>query len=60
MLAEIFMVRLETAARELRDTVQSRTSPFVSFNPNSQVSFKEHRLRRAEAVTAWAGMERIQ
>ena len=52
MLAEIFMVKLEPAARELRDTVQSTTSPFVSFNPNSQVSFKEHRLRSAEAVTA--------
>jgi hypothetical protein len=48
MLAVIFMVRLEAAARALRDTVPSSTSRFVSFNLNSQ--FKEGRKRPLKAV----------
>jgi hypothetical protein len=50
MLAEIFIVRLEAAARALRDRVPPRTSRFVSFNPNSQVTFKVGRKRPLEAV----------
>ena len=31
MLAEIFMVRLEAAARLMEETISSRTSPFTPF-----------------------------
>jgi|RhiMethySRZTD1v2_1073278.scaffolds.fasta_scaffold3053895_2 hypothetical protein len=41
MLAEIFMMRLEAAARALKDTLPSSTSQFVSFASNNQVPFKE-------------------
>jgi hypothetical protein len=47
MLAEIFMVRLEAAARALKETVPSSTSRFIPLTPNSQFSFKEHRLPEA-------------
>ena len=50
MLAEIFMVRLEAAARALKETVPSSTSRFVSFTRNSQFTFKESRHRLSEAV----------
>jgi hypothetical protein len=48
MLAEIFMVRLEAAARALEETVPSTTSQFVSFTPKSQFPFKETREEATE------------
>jgi hypothetical protein len=50
MLAEIFMVRLEAAARALKETALSRNSSFVPFTPNAQVAFKQSRDRLAETV----------
>jgi hypothetical protein len=50
MLAEIFMVRLEAAARALKETVPSSTSRFIPFNPNSQFTFKQSPERPSEAV----------
>ena len=50
MLAEIFMVRLEAAARALKETMASSTSRSICFTPNSQVTFKESRDRLSEAV----------
>ena len=41
MLAEIFMVRLEAAARLQRDTALLTSSSFVPFTPNHQFLFKE-------------------
>lgn len=43
MLAEIFMLRLEAAARVLKDRVPSSTSQFVRYTPESQFTFKESR-----------------
>jgi hypothetical protein len=43
MLAEIFMLRLETAVRSLRERLPSSTSQFVSYAPNSEFTFKERR-----------------
>ena len=43
MLAEIFMLRLETAVRELRERLPSSTSQFVSYAPNREFTFKESR-----------------
>jgi hypothetical protein len=43
MLAEIFMLRLEAAARVLSDRLPSSASQFVSYTPNSQFTFKESR-----------------
>ena len=50
MLAEIFMVRLEAAARASKETVPSSTSRFVPFTPNSQSKFKESLERPFEEV----------
>jgi hypothetical protein len=50
MLAEIFMVRLEAAARALRETVPSSTSRFLPFAPNSQFTFKPITDRVLEGV----------
>jgi hypothetical protein len=41
MLAEIFMLRLETAARVLRERLPSSASQFVCYTPNSQFTFKQ-------------------
>jgi hypothetical protein len=41
------MVRLEAAARALKETLPSSTSRFVSFTPNSQFTFKKNRLSEA-------------
>jgi hypothetical protein len=43
MLAEIFMVRLEAAARRLGGTLPSSSSPFVPFNANNEFILKERR-----------------
>jgi hypothetical protein len=50
MLAEIFMVRLEAAARALQEPLPSSTSPFVPFSPEPKFTFKETSHRHAEAV----------
>jgi hypothetical protein len=50
MLAEIFMVRLEAAARALQEAAVSSNSRFVAFSPHSQFTFKESRDRVSEAV----------
>ena len=41
MLGEIFMVRLEAAARLQLDTALLTSSSFVPFTPNNQFLFKE-------------------
>ena len=41
MLAEIFMVRLEAAARLQQQTGSLSSSPFVPFTPNNQFVFKD-------------------
>jgi hypothetical protein len=43
MLAEIFMVRLEAATRLLKDGLPLSGSPFVSFAPDKQFTFKDGR-----------------
>jgi hypothetical protein len=43
MLAEIFMVRLEAATRLLKDSLPTSGSPFVSFAPDKQFTFKDGR-----------------
>jgi hypothetical protein len=43
MLAEIFMVRLEAATRLLKDGLPLSSSPFVSFAPDKQFTFKDGR-----------------
>jgi hypothetical protein len=48
MLAEIFMLRLEAAAR-LMDKTHSSTSPFVPFSPEPQFAPKEIGHTPAEA-----------
>jgi hypothetical protein len=40
MLAEIFMVRLEAAARLQQETALVSSSPFIPFTPNNQFLFK--------------------
>jgi hypothetical protein len=60
MLAEIFMVRLEAAARALQETVPSSTSRFVSFTPNSQFTFKESRDWLSEAVREEPTVQKVQ
>jgi hypothetical protein len=58
MLAEIFMLRLEAAARVLKETLPSSTSHIVSFNSDSQFTFKENRL--SEAVREEPTVEKVQ
>ena len=41
MLAEIFIVRLEAAARLQEQTATLSSSPFVPFTPNNQFLFKD-------------------
>ena len=60
MLAEIFMVRLEAAARALKETAPSSTSRFVSFTRNSQFTFKESRHRLSEAVREDPTAQKVQ
>jgi hypothetical protein len=50
MLAEIFMLQLETTARALRETLPSSTSRFMPFAPDSQFTFKQSTDRVLEAV----------
>ncbi len=50
MLAEIFMVRLEAAARVPEEMAPSGNTRFVPFTPNRQITFKQSRDRLAEDV----------
>ena len=45
MLAEIFMVRLEAAARLQEQTATLSGSPFVPFTPNNQFLFIDRTAR---------------
>jgi hypothetical protein len=48
MLAEIFMVRLEAAARLRQETASLSSSPFIPFTPNNQFLFKDRAARLAD------------
>jgi hypothetical protein len=41
MLAEIFIVRLEAAARLQQETALVSSSPFIPFTPDNQFLFKD-------------------
>ena len=45
MLAEIFMVPLEAAARLQEQTTSQSSSPFTPFTPNNQFLFKDRTAR---------------
>jgi hypothetical protein len=47
MLAEIFMARLEAAARLQQETNLLSSSPFVRCTPNNQFRFKDRMARPA-------------
>ena len=49
MLAEIFMLRLEAAARLMDKTLSSSTPPFAPSNPKPQFAPEEIGHRPAEA-----------
>ena len=46
MLAEIFMLRLETAAQTARQKEGPPKERFVPFSPNSQFTFKDRPVPR--------------
>jgi len=50
MLAEIFMIRLETARRTLPEAVPSISSRFVPITAAGELKIKERRERPADAV----------
>ena len=50
MLAEIFMLRLEGAARAVLEALPSSLSPFVPFTTDSRCTFKQGRKRRSEGT----------
>jgi hypothetical protein len=60
MLAEIFMVRLEVAARGLKETVPSSTSRFIPFAPNSQFTFKPSSDGLPEALREEPTVQKVQ
>jgi hypothetical protein len=45
MLAEIFMLRFEAAARLQQETAFVSSSPFIPFTPNNQFLFKDRAAR---------------
>ena len=45
MLAEIFIVRLEAAARLQQETALVSSSPFIPFSPDNQFLFKDRTAR---------------
>jgi hypothetical protein len=49
MQADVFILRLETAARVLKEAASSNNARFVPFTPNSQFTF-EDRMARVEAA----------
>jgi hypothetical protein len=50
MLAEIFMMRLESAPRPSQEKLPSSTSQFVSFNGSGQFRFKDRKDQRIEST----------
>ncbi len=60
MLAEIFMVRLEVAARALKEAVPSSTSRFIPLAPNNQFTFKPSPDRPLEAVREEPAARNVQ
>jgi hypothetical protein len=60
MLAEIFMVRLEAAARALQETALSSNSGFIAFNPHAQITFKESRDRLPEPASEKSSLRLVR
>ena len=60
MLAEIFMMRLEVAARALKEAVPSSTSRFIPLAPNNQFTFKPSPYRPLEAVREGPAQRNVQ
>jgi hypothetical protein len=60
MLAEIFMLRLEAAARTFNEALPTSVSEFVSYTPDSNFTFKEGRKLPAEAAPAPPTTQNIQ
>ena len=58
MLAEIFIVRLEAAARLQEQTASLSSSPFVPFTPSNQFVFKDRTARPADRPRE-AGHEQV-
>jgi hypothetical protein len=56
MLAEIFMLRLETTARLMKDALPAGTLCFVAFGPEPQFSAKEIRYRSTEDGRTQVGL----
>ena len=48
MLVEIFIVRLEAAARLQQETASLSSSTFIPFTPNKQFLFKDRTVRPAD------------
>jgi len=46
MLAEIFMIRLETTKQESRELSPAGTPQFVPFSPAASFEFKKQRARK--------------
>jgi len=59
MLAEIFMLRLEGAARVMLEALPSSLSPFVPFTTDSRYTFKEDRRRRSEGTPEEPTSQRV-
>ena len=60
MLAEIFMVRLEAAARVPEETAPSSNTRFVPFTPDTQLTFKQSWHRTAEAGQEKPSIQSVQ
>ncbi len=60
MLAEIFMVQLEAAARTLQETSTRSTSLFVPLVQGSQFRFKDTGDRRVEPVRDEASIQQAR
>jgi hypothetical protein len=60
MLAEIFMMRLEAAARAFQETAPPSSSRFVAFNPQAEITFKESRDRLPEAASEEWSLRLVQ
>ena len=50
MLAEIYMLRLEGAARAVLEALPSSLSPFVPFTTDGRCTFKQDRKRGSEGT----------
>jgi hypothetical protein len=60
MLAEIFMVQLEAAARTVRETSTRSTSRFVHFVQGGQFRFKDTGDRRVEPARDEASIQQAR